>query len=49
MGVAVRALEFGCSHIADMRFVEPHRMDNHYLLCCSCCRIICPFANIVNL
>lgn len=28
MGVAVRALEFGCSHIADMRLVEPHRMDN---------------------
>lgn len=30
MGVAVRALEFGCLHIADMRPVEPHRMDNHY-------------------
>lgn len=35
MAVAVRALEFGCSHIADMRLVEPHHRDNHYLLCCS--------------
>lgn len=36
MAVAVRAREFGCSHIADMRLVEPHHTDNHYLLCCSC-------------
>lgn len=35
MAVAVRALEFDCSHIADMRLVEPHHRDNHYLLCCS--------------
>lgn len=35
MAVAVRALEFGCSHIADMRLVEPHHRDNQYLLCCS--------------
>lgn len=32
---AVRAWEFGHSHIADMPPIELHRKDNHYLLCCS--------------
>lgn len=49
---AVRAREFGYSHIADMPPIELHRKDNHYLLCCSwlLVRLSGPgFASTVNL